>query len=147
MLLGIIAVVADYAVSRRASSQVSGASTMKLSLGVARVPVTVVSWGLALAITLGPILGLAHRALLPAPGVQFTLETISLSNFQRTLSNPRVVDGFTNSVALAGGAALLCGLLGWAIGTLATRTRARTNTPLSLATLLPAALPGLIIGV
>ena len=147
MLLGIIAVVADYAVSRRASSQVSGASTMKLSLGVARVPVTVVSWVLALAVTLGPILGLAHRALLPAPGVPFTLETISLSNFQRTLSNPRVVDGFTNSVALAGGAALLCGLLGWAIGILVTRTRARTNTPLSLATLLPAALPGLIIGV
>lgn len=147
MILGIAAVVADYAVSRRGTSTVSGAGTMKLSLGAARLPVTAVSWVLALAITLGPILGLTYRALLPAPGVPFSLENISLDNFQRTLSNPRVIDGFTNSVLLAGGAALLCGLLGWAIGILVTRTRARSNTALSLVTLLPAALPGLIIGV
>lgn len=147
MILGIAAVVADYVVSRRAYSTVSGPGTMKLSLGSARLPVTIVSWVLALAITLGPILGLTYRALLPAPGVPFSLENISLDNFQRTLSNPRVIDGFTNSVILAGGAALLCGLLGWAIGILVTRTRARSNTVLSLVTLLPAALPGLIIGV
>lgn len=147
MLLGIGAVVADYAVSRRASSTVSGGGQMKLALGGAKWPVTIIAWVMALSITVGPILGLTYRALLPAPGVPFTWENISLDNFQRTLNNPRVIDGFINSVILAGGAALLCGLLGWAIGILVTRTRARTNTPLSLITLLPAALPGLIIGV
>lgn len=147
MVLGMAAVVADYAVARRSSSATSGSSTAKLSLGAAKTPVTVVAWGTALAITLGPLVGLTVRALLPAPGVPFNLQTISMDNFQQTLSNPRVIDGFVNSSVLAGGAALLCGLLGWAIGILVTRTSSRTNTPLSLVTLLPAALPGLIIGV
>lgn len=147
MLLGIGAVVADYVVSLRGSSAVSGGETMRLSLGRAKWPVTVIAWVLALALTLGPLLGLTYRALLPAPGIPFTLGTISLDNFAATLSNPRVRDGFTNSVILAAGAAVLCAALGWAIGILVTRTAARSNTALSLLTLLPAALPGLIIGV
>lgn len=147
MLLGIAAVVADYVVSRRATSTVSGGGSMKLALGAARWPVTVVSWLMALAITLGPIMGLTYRALLPAPGIAFTPENITLANFSSTLANPRVREGFTNSVTLAVGAAFACALLGWAIGILVTRTRARSNTALSLLTLLPAALPGLIIGV
>lgn len=147
MLLGIAAVVADFLVSRRASSSISGKGTLKLALGGAKWPVTVISWVLALALTLGPLLGLAHRALLPAPGVPFTLENLTAANFTATVNNPRVREGFTNSVILALGAALLCGLLGWAIGILVTRTRARSNTALSLVTLLPSALPGLIIGV
>ncbi|AQQ15117.1 spermidine/putrescine ABC transporter membrane protein [Corynebacterium glaucum] len=147
MLLGVAAVVADYVISRHETSTVTGGGTMKLALGTAKLPVTIVTWVLALAITVGPLLGLTYRALLPAPGVPFNAENISFDNFSKTLGNPRVVDGFTNSVILAGGAALLCGLLGWAIGILVTRTRSRMNTPLSLLTLLPAALPGLIIGV
>lgn len=147
MLLGIGAVIADYVVSRRATSTVTGGGTMKLSLGSAKWPVTVLTWIIALSITLGPVLGLTYRAFLPAPSVLFTLETISFDNFSRTLSNPRVQEGFLNSVLLAGGAALLCALLGWSIGILVTRTWARSNTALSLLTLLPSALPGLIIGV
>lgn len=147
MLLGIAAVVADYVVSGRATSTVEGGGAMKLTLGKATWPVTITAWALALAITLGPIMGLTYRALLPAPGVPFTLDNITLDNFAAMLANPRVREGFGNSVTLALGAALLCGLLGWAIGVLVTRTRARSNTALSLVTLLPAALPGLIIGV
>lgn len=146
MLLGIATVVADYLVSKNASTT-TGKGSMKLPLGKARWPITIISWVLALSITLGPLLGLAYRALLPAPGIPMTLETITLSNFASTLSNPRVQDGFQNSLILAAGAALLCALLGWSIGLLVTRTRARSNTALSLLTLLPSALPGLIIGV
>lgn len=147
MILGIGAVVADYVVSQRGTSTVTGGGTMKLSLGSAKWLVTVVAWVLALALTLGPLLGLTYRALLPAPGVPFTMENISLDNFQRTLANPRVREGFSNSATLALGAALACGVLGWLIGMLVTRTKARSNTALSLITLLPSALPGLIIGV
>ena len=147
MILGIGAVVADYVVSQRGTSTVAGGGTMKLSLGSAKWLVTVVAWVLALALTLGPLLGLTYRALLPAPGVPFTMENISLDNFQRTLANPRVREGFSNSVTLALGATLACGVLGSMIGMLVTRTKARSNTALSLITLLPSALPGLIIGV
>ena len=44
-------------------------------------------------------------------------------------------------------AALICGVLGWLIGLLVTRTRFPGNTALTLTVLLPTALPGLIIGV
>lgn len=147
LVLGIVAVVADYVVSARAANTTHTGASMPLPLGKSRAAVSVVAWIVALALTLGPLIGLTYRALLPAPGVPFTLENISLSNFQSTLENPRVIEGFTNSVTLALGAALLCGLLGWAVGLLVTRTRARSNTVLTLIVLLPTALPGLIIGV
>ena len=147
LVLGIVAVVADYVVSARAANTTHTGASMPLPLGKSRAAVSVVAWIVALALTLGPLIGLTYRALLPAPGVPFTLENISLSNFQSTLENPRVIEGFTNSVTLALGAALLCGLLGWAVGLLVTRTRARSNTALTLIVLLPTALPGLIIGV
>ncbi|WP_408910715.1 ABC transporter permease [Corynebacterium gottingense] len=147
LVLGIVAVVADYVVSARAANTTHTGASMPLTLGKSRAVVSVVAWIVALALTLGPLIGLTYRALLPAPGVPFTLENISLSNFQSTLENPRVIEGFTNSVTLALGAALLCGLLGWAVGLLVTRTRARSNTALTLIVLLPTALPGLIIGV
>ena len=146
MVLGIATVVADYVVSNNASST-TGKGSMKLPLGSAKWPVTVIAWAVALAITLGPLLGLARRALLPAPGIPLSLDTITLSNFADTVTNPRVRDGFENSIILAGGAALLCAVFGWSIGILVTRTAARSNTALSLITLLPSALPGLIIGV
>lgn len=147
LVLGIAAVVADHVVSSRGVHATDAGESMPLPLGASRAVVSVISWVLALALTLGPILGLTYRALLPAPGVPFTLQYISLSNFQSTLQNPRVVEGFTNSVTLACGAALLCGVLGWAVGLLVTRTSARTNTALTLIVLLPTSLPGLIIGV
>lgn len=147
LVLGIAAVVADHVVSSRGVHATDAGESMPLPLGASRAVVSVISWVLALALTLGPILGLTYRALLPAPGVPFTLQNISLSNFQSTLQNPRVVEGFTNSVTLACGAALLCGVLGWAVGLLVTRTSARTNTALTLIVLLPTSLPGLIIGV
>lgn len=147
LVLGIAAVVADHVVSSRGVHATDAGESMPLPLGASRAVVSVISWVLALALTLGPILGLTYRALLPAPGVPFTLQNISLSNFQSTLQNPRVVEGFTNSVTLACGAALLCGVLGWAVGLLVTRTSAQTNTALTLIVLLPTSLPGLIIGV
>ncbi len=148
LVLGIGAVIADYAVSLWAASAIQDTGTAhRFALGSARWPVTLIAWVLGLAVSLGPILGLAYRALLPAPGVPFTLETITLGNFSKALSNPRVIDGFTNSVLLALGAAVLCGALGWLIGVLVTRTQLRGNTALTLVVLLPTALPGLIIGV
>ncbi|AIT60742.1 ABC transporter permease [Corynebacterium doosanense] len=148
LLLGIGAVIADHVVSLRASTSLEDTGvSARFRLGAGRIPVTAVSWALALGVTVGPILGLAYRALLPAPGVPFTLGNISLDNFTRSVSNPRVIEGFTNSAMLAGGAMILCGVLGWVIGLLVTRTRSWSNTPMTLVVLLPTAVPGLIIGV
>lgn len=148
LFLGIAAVIADHVVSLWAGTKLQNTGVaLRFSLGTARTPVTVIAWILGLAITLLPILGLAYRALLPAPGVPFTWENIGLGNFADALSNPRTIDGLGTSGILAVGAALLCGVLGWLIGLLVARTTSWANTPMTLLVLLPTALPGLIIGV
>src|SRR5699024_5871596 len=58
LFLGIAAVFADHIVARFSASsfQDTGASA-RMELGPARVPVSIVSWLLALTITLAPIVG------------------------------------------------------------------------------------------
>ncbi len=148
LLLGVAAVILDHLVSMRASAslQETGTAT-QFSLGRSRPAVSVIAWAVALALTLSPILGLLHRALLPAPGVPFTPANISLDNFAQSLQNPRTIDGFTNSLLLALGAAVLCGVLGWLVGILVTRVTWPTNAAMTLVVLLPTAVPGMIIGV
>ncbi|MDR7329866.1 ABC transporter permease [Corynebacterium guangdongense] len=148
LLLGVAAVVLDHVVSLRASTslQDTGAAT-QFPLGRSRRAVSVAAWLAALALTLSPVLGLLYRALLPAPGVPFTLANISLDNFVQSLQNPRTVDGFTNSLLLATGAALICGVLGWLVGVLVTRVNWPVNAAMTLTVLLPTAVPGMIIGV
>ncbi|KKO84620.1 ABC transporter permease [Corynebacterium otitidis] len=148
LVLGVVAVIADFVVSRRAGrSRSDGGAAAITRLGALRLPATVVGWVLGLTATLAPILALVYRALLPAPGVPFTLETISLGNFTAALTNPRTSQAIATSVTLALSAALICGALGWLIALVTTRVPARSNVALTLTVLLPTALPGLIIGV
>lgn len=148
LVLGVGSVLADHLVANRAAARLQDTGqALRFSLGRARWPVTLAAWAIGLTVTLGPILGLAYRALLPAPGVPLTGETVTLANFRSALANPRVADGFSNSVTLALATAVIAGFLGWLIGLLVTRTRFLGNTALTLTVLLPTALPGLIIGV
>ncbi|ALC04928.1 ABC transporter permease [Corynebacterium deserti GIMN1.010] len=148
LFLGIGAVTADYLVSLYASSQLQDSGqSHSFELKASRIPLSIASWVVALIIAAAPLLGLAYRALLPAPGIPLNFDTITLSNFQAALNNPRVIDGFINSLTLSVGAAIICGILGWLIGVLVTRIRHFSNVSLTLTVLLPTALPGMIIGV
>lgn len=148
LVLGIAAVIADHLVAARNTTRLADVgSGERLKLGPWRIPAAVVTWIAAVAISVGPILALTYRALLPAPGVPLTWDTVSVQNFVAAVNNPRVINGLGNSVVLSLGAALICGVLGWIIGLVMTRTRARGNTVLTLIVLLPSALPGLIVGV
>lgn len=148
LLLGIGAVIAEHVVSLRTATTLQATGEPALfELGALRAVVTVIAWLVALVIAVGPLAGLAYRALLPAPGVPFTWKNISLDNFTNAVSNPRVIDGFQNSLFLALSAAVLCGIIGWAVGLVVTRTRLWGNTALTLVVLLPTALPGMIVGI
>ncbi|GAB3075715.1 ABC transporter permease [Corynebacterium aquatimens] len=148
LVMGILAVIADYIVAERAATSGTNASApLRFELGRATWPLTIVTWCVGLAITVLPVGGLLVRALSPASGVKLTRDTLTWRHFEATLNNPRVIDGFTNSLLLSLSAAIIAGVLGWLIGILVTRTRSRDNTALTLVTLLPSALPGLIVGV
>ena len=94
-----------------------------------------------------PILALASQALLPAPGIAFTWENLTLDSIVAAVTAPGTLVGIQNSVMLAVGAAVICGVVGLALGVLTTRTRTRDNVGLDVVAMLPQAIPGLVIAV
>jgi iron(III) transport system permease protein len=118
-----------------------------LPLGRARIPAGVITAAVVLAATVLPLITLAIQSVLPAPGVPLSAETITLASFERALTASGTLTGIGNSVMLATLAAVICGALGLALGTFVTRTRARSNAALLGISLLPQAIPGLVIAV
>lgn len=148
LVVALLGVVVDLLRSRtRVELDAQSAAPARLPLGHARIPVGIVAAVVILALTILPLLTLTVQALLPAPGVPLSLETITLASFERALSSPGTLSGVTNSLWLAGMAAAICGVLGLAVGTVVTRTRARGNRALLGLALLPQAIPGLVIAV
>ncbi|WP_186627504.1 iron ABC transporter permease [Rhodococcus sp. BP22] len=148
LVLAVAAVAVDRLLASR-SPQVDGPSTSArlLPLGTSRIPVAMLVWVFTLSVTLLPILALASQALLPAPGVPFTLGNLTLDSITAAVTAPGTIVGLQNSVILALGAALICGFVGLTLGVLTTRTRSRDNTGLDLVALVPQAIPGLVIAV
>ncbi|MCI2266268.1 ABC transporter permease [Sediminivirga luteola] len=109
--------------------------------------VSPVVWLVVLGLTVLPLAALLQQALIPAPGVPLSLETVTLANFERVLESPWTVDGARTSITLAAGAALITGTAGLLIGTLATRARTPGSGPLRQIALLPQAVPGIIVAV
>jgi iron(III) transport system permease protein len=148
LLLAVVAVVVDRGLSRR-SAALDGPVTppTRLTLGRSRSAVGVATWILALSITALPIFALATQALLPAPGVPLTWANLTLDSIVAAVTAPGTVVGIQNSLMLALGAAVICGVVGLTLGVVTTRTRSRDNTGLDLVAMLPQAIPGLVIAV
>src|SRR5699024_3820763 len=146
LLLGVLGTLLDRQVTKGSVEfGGTGRPADPQALGRARVPLGLIAWVTGVVVTLAPLVGLAVRALLPAPGVPFTLETATLDNFRRALTASTTVDGVTNSVVLALGAALVCGVLGLLVALFTTRLSGRDREPMLLSVLLPQAVPGLVI--
>nr|WP_302180756.1 iron ABC transporter permease [Microbacterium sp. NC79] len=100
-----------------------------------------------LGLTVLPLCALAMQALIRAPGLPFTMENITLDHFVTAISSSNTMTGATNSIMLALGAALVCMVLGLAVGVVTTRTTLKSARGLQALTLVPQAIPGLVIAV
>ena len=148
LVIALVGVAVDLARGRsRVELDAQAGSAAPLPLGRARVLVGATAGGAILAVTVLPLVTLTIQALLPAPGVPLGPETITLASFERALTASGTLAGVGNSVMLATLAAVVCGVLGLGIGTLVTRTRARSNRVLLGISVLPQAIPGLVIAV
>jgi iron(III) transport system permease protein len=148
LIVAVAAMVVDMLVSRsRWELDASASDEQILPLGVARLPLTIVAWAGVLAITVLPLTALLTQSLLPAPGVPLAWENLTLNNIVRAVSMPATVTGAINSVVLSVLAGVICAVVGLAIGTLVTRTGARSNIALRTVAMLPQAIPGLVIAV
>nr|WP_296771474.1 iron ABC transporter permease [Rhodococcus sp. (in: high G+C Gram-positive bacteria)] len=148
LLLAVAAVVVDRMLGRK-NTHIDGPTTLsqRLRLGRGRGAVAVAVWAAAFGVAVLPILALASQALLPAPGVPFTWENLTLDSIVSAVTAPGTIVGIQNSIFLAVGAAVICGVVGLALGVLTTRTRSRDNIGLDVTAMLPQAVPGLVIAV
>ncbi|MBC9953423.1 iron ABC transporter permease [Leucobacter sp. cx-42] len=148
LVIALLGVIVDLLRAQtRVELDVQAAAPALLPLGRARGLVGVIATLCIAALTVLPLVTLAMQALLPAPGVPFTPENITLDSFTRALTASGTLTGVSNSLFLAITAALICGVLGLAIGTLVTRTQSRANPAMLGLALLPQAIPGLVIAV
>lgn len=148
LVLGVLGTILD----RRMSARVvefggTGRDIEPLPLGTSRVWVSAAFWAVGIVATLAPLVGLVVRALLPAPGVPLTFETMTLDNFERVLTSVHTIDGATNSVVLSVGAGILSGFLGLAVGLFTTRLTRKDREPMLFTVLVPQAVPGLVIAI
>ncbi|PRI12597.1 ABC transporter permease [Leucobacter massiliensis] len=148
LLIALLGVVLDLLRTRsRVELDAQAGAPAPLPLGRARGLVAALTAAAVLATTLLPLVTLAMQALLPAPGVPFTPETVTLESFERALTASGTLTGIGNSLMLATLAGVICGVLGLLIGAVVARTRARGNGALLGVALLPQAIPGLVIAV
>ena len=148
LVLAALAVVVDAVLARsRWELDSSTAVPAPVSLGVARTPLTVVTWAFVLAVTVLPLIALTTQALLPAPGVPLTWANLTFDNIVRATTARGTLTGVTTSLTLSVLAGVICGAIGLAIGVVVTRTRASSNGALRTVAMLPQAIPGLVIAV
>ena len=148
MLCAVAAMVVDFLATRSKWELDASASPPQLiALGRWRPAVTLAAWSGLLMLTVLPLMALTSQALLPAPGIPLTWENLTLDNLRTATTSPNAIAGAGNSILLSLLAGAVCTVLGLAIGTVVTRTRARSNGLLRAVAMLPQALPGLVIAV
>lgn len=147
LVIAVGAVMLQRRISGTIRLDPTGERVGTVQTGALRAPFSLIAWLGAITFALLPLLSLAQESLRPAPGVPLTWKSATLDNFVAVAHYPGAVSGVVNSVTLSVGAALICGVLGLIIGTLITRTRARTNLFLDIASTLPQSMPGLVIGI
>ena len=148
LVLAALAVVVDAVLSRsRWELDSSTTPPAPVSLGVARTPLTAITWTFVLAVTVLPLIALTTQALLPAPGVPLTWDNLTFDNIVRATTARGTLTGVTTSLTLSVLAGVICATLGLAIGVVVTRTRASSNGALRTVAMLPQAIPGLVLAV
>ncbi|PYE43458.1 iron(III) transport system permease protein [Rhizobium sp. PP-F2F-G20b] len=107
--------------------------------------VEVLLWLVVIALSLVPLAALAMTALLPAVGVPFAADTVSLDQFGGVLDNEAVRRAFANSLLLACVTALLCGLVSIPFAFLCIRRPNPVLKVLDTAIEVPWVVPGTVV--
>jgi len=122
-------------------------TTAPRELGVWRWPVLLVFGGLAFAATLAPLFAIVVTAFSRTLSGGLTFDNFSLLHFKALSAGSEGASALLTSLALAAGTALITGTLGLLSAWCVIKTRIRGRSALDALTLMPHALPGIVIGV
>lgn len=148
LTIALLGLVLDALIGKRGwELDASASPPQELELGRARGPVSVMMWVVVLTITVLPLFALLTQALLKAPGIPLTFENLTGDHLFTAATSANALAGAFNSIMLATLAAIVCGAIGLGIGVVATRTSVRGSRALHGITMLPQAVPGIVIAV
>lgn len=111
-----------------------------------RAPMTeILLWLVVLILSLVPLAALTMTALLPAIGVAFGPDTVSLNQFRAVLDNQAVRRAFANSLMLAGVAAVISALVAVPLAFLGVRRKNPVLRLLDIVIEAPWVVPGTVV--
>lgn len=102
-------------------------------------------WLVVLIVSLVPLAALTMTALLPAIGVTFGPDTVSLNQFRAVIDNQTVRRAFANSLILASATAAICVLVAVPLAFLCVRRRSITLRLLDIVIEAPWVVPGTVV--
>ena len=149
----VLVLVQQRVVARRSYVTVSGKGqrVRPVTLGAARWPAAVVAFGYLLLVVILPYAALLFIALrknifFSSLAAMANPAQLSLAQFGVALSDPVVVGTLWNSLAVSAGTTLIGSVLYFTVSYIVNRTRLPGRRALDLVTVLPVAIPGIIIG-
>lgn len=148
LVIALLGLLLDLLIGRRGwELDASASPPQELELGRVRGTISAAMWFVVLTVTVLPLFALLTQTLLKAPGVPLTFENLTLDHLITAVTSANALAGASNSLMLAVLAAVVCGALGLGIGVTATRTRTRGSRALHAVTMLPQAIPGIVLAV
>ncbi|GHC79217.1 ABC transporter permease [Limoniibacter endophyticus] len=142
--------VQRWIINRRSYQTVSGKpqSKDKRELGRARLPVLLIFGAIAFLATGVPMLAILATALSRTISGGLALDNMGLQNFVAVFSNSAgALGALGNSLSLGIGAALVTGLVGVVAAYTVVKTKTRGRNVVDVMTVLPNALPGIVVAV
>ncbi|GGG01883.1 ABC transporter permease [Paenibacillus abyssi] len=115
-------------------------------LGAMKWPAFILVFGFCMLVTVVPITFMVLGTFMSMFGF-FDIESVwTMDHWKRVLQDPILIKSIWNTVKMAGGAALIGMLLYTLLAYISVRTRYRARGMIDFLTWLPAAIPGIILG-
>lgn len=154
MLIGVLALVGvlvQQRFVRRAQYELLGHTGRAQAFvleGHHRLLLQLLLWTVLALILVAPLIALIISSLVPALGVALNGDTFTLNAYVEMLTRQgSTVRAFSNSLLLAGGAALFLMCLSLPLGWMMSRMSARARTSLNSLIEIPYALPGVVLAI
>jgi iron(III) transport system permease protein len=140
-------VAARYLFGRKRSAQAAkgGISSDRRKLGGASLAGAYILFGGVIFISVLPHLAVVLTSLRDEWFLSVLPQSLTGSHYEAALAHPLAMSSIRNSLFLAGGATMLDALLGVAIAYLLARVEFRGTAVLDAVTMLPLALPGIVV--
>jgi iron(III) transport system permease protein len=133
--------------SGRSYETISGrARATPTPLGRARMPVFLAVAGIALFVSLLPVVAVVMATFMKVFGHFELAEPWTLAHWTQVLNDPAFLQSVRNTVVIAGGSALLSVVACTLVAYILVRTQYRLRKVLDIITWLPWALPGMLMG-